>query len=87
MVALLARTKFYGGGHKLSGFDAAHLGRDTSYVGRGRVRPKTPVGAETIAQRRAREAAEARGEKPPGDEPVSDDKQDTDVHASTGGKG
>jgi len=44
-VALLARTKFFGGGHKLSGFDPEHLGRTVVYAGRGRVR--TP--AETAA--------------------------------------
>ena len=43
VVTLLARTKFFGGGHKLSGFDAAHLGRSVAYAGRGRVR--TPSGA------------------------------------------
>ena len=41
MVTLLARTRFFGGGHRLSGFDAAHLGRTVAYAGRGRVR--TPV--------------------------------------------
>ena len=46
MVALLARTKFFGGGHQLSGFDAEHLGRAVAYVGRGRVRtPARCVGA------------------------------------------
>ena len=39
MVALLARTKFFGDGHPLSGFDAKHLGRQVTYAGRGRVRP------------------------------------------------
>jgi preprotein translocase subunit SecD len=38
VVALLARTRFFGGGHKLSGFDAAHLGRAVTYTGRGTVR-------------------------------------------------
>lgn len=43
-VALLARTKFFGGGHKLSGFDPVHLGRAVTYTGRGRVRtPATPA--------------------------------------------
>jgi preprotein translocase subunit SecD len=36
IVTLLARTKFFGGGHKLSGFDAAHLGRS------GRLRRPRP---------------------------------------------
>lgn len=38
-VVLLSRTHFFGGGHKLSGFDADHLGRSVTYAGRGRVRP------------------------------------------------
>lgn len=39
LVQLLSRTRFFGGGHKLSGFDALTLGaKSPSYVGRGRVR-------------------------------------------------
>jgi preprotein translocase subunit SecD len=40
VVTLLARTKFFGEGHKLSGLDAAHLGisgRKVSEIGRGAV--------------------------------------------------
>lgn len=48
MVALLSRTRFFGGGHRLSGFDPEHLGRTVVYAGRGRVR-----GGPTIAERRA----------------------------------
>jgi preprotein translocase subunit SecD len=51
MVALLARTPFFGGGHKWSGFDAEHLGRAVVYTGRGttsgqsrRPGPAKPVG-------------------------------------------
>ncbi|WP_432484057.1 protein translocase subunit SecD [Kineococcus esterisolvens] len=56
VVALLARTKFFGGGHKLSGFDPEHLG---SVVARhalhhGAHRP-------TVAERRAAERARADG--------------------------
>ncbi|MEJ5888283.1 protein translocase subunit SecD [Pseudokineococcus marinus] len=36
LVTLLARTRFFASGHRLSGFDAEHLGR-TVYAGRGRV--------------------------------------------------
>ncbi|SDQ47793.1 protein translocase subunit SecD [Quadrisphaera sp. DSM 44207] len=61
VVALLARTKFFGGGHRLSGFDAEHLGRTVAYAGRGRVRTPAERGArQTIAERRAAERA-ARG--------------------------
>jgi preprotein translocase subunit SecD len=47
MVTLLARTRFFGSGHKLSGFDAAHLGRAVAYTGRGRTRTpgRVPDGA------------------------------------------
>jgi preprotein translocase subunit SecD len=40
-VVLLSRTKFFGGGHRLSGFDAEHLGRAVTYTGRGRVREQS----------------------------------------------
>jgi len=65
IVTLLARTKFFGGGHKLSGFDAAHLGRSVAYAGRGRVR--TPAGAvaarETTPGTRTLTLAERRAER------------------------
>jgi preprotein translocase subunit SecD len=72
MVSLLARTRFFGGGHKLSGFDAEHLGRSVSYAGRGRVRSgSAPVPVRTggtIAERRAeRERAAQAGEDEPAD--------------------
>ncbi|HVN12888.1 MAG TPA: protein translocase subunit SecD [Kineosporiaceae bacterium] len=44
-VTLLARTTFFGGGHRLSGFDAEHLGRSVAYAGRGRVRTPAPATA------------------------------------------
>jgi preprotein translocase subunit SecD len=78
IVTLLARTRFFGGGHKLSGFDAAHLGRSVAYAGRGRVR--TPSGAVaareaepaaralTLAERRAERERAASGNAPPGAE-------------------
>jgi preprotein translocase subunit SecD len=55
MLGLISRTRFFGGGHKLSGFDAAHLGRAVTYTGRGTVRPprppasreRTPAGASS----------------------------------------
>ncbi len=75
MVAVLARTRFFGGGHRLSGFDAAHLGRTVAYAGRGQVRTQARRGADapaeadaptpgrqTIAERKAaeRKAAERK---------------------------
>ncbi|WP_299036621.1 protein translocase subunit SecD [uncultured Pseudokineococcus sp.] len=40
LVSLLARTPFFAGGHRLSGFEGEHLGR-TVYAGRGRLRQPT----------------------------------------------
>jgi preprotein translocase subunit SecD len=51
VVSMLARTRFFGGGHRLSGFDAKHLGRAPAYAGRGRVRGSGE--RMTIAERRA----------------------------------
>jgi preprotein translocase subunit SecD len=45
LVSLLARTKFFGQGHKLSGLDASHLGikgRKVNEIGRATAKPSTP---------------------------------------------
>ncbi|WP_291382173.1 protein translocase subunit SecD [Demequina sp.] len=58
VLALLARTKFFGEGHKFSGLDPRQLGRDTMYKGRGRVAgPETS--ALTLAERKAAKARSA----------------------------
>ncbi|HET9657961.1 MAG TPA: protein translocase subunit SecD [Kineosporiaceae bacterium] len=76
MVTVLARTKFFGGGHKLSGFDPEHLGRSITYAGRGRVRgPGEERSGGTIAERRA---AAARATEGP-DQPGAEDPGETDV--------
>ncbi len=50
VLTLLARTKFFGNGHKWSGFDPERLGaKGVTYAGRGRV---------TIADRKARQGAQ-----------------------------
>ncbi len=49
VLALLARTKFFGQGHVLSGLDPRQLGRDSFYKGRGRV----AVAELTLAERKA----------------------------------
>lgn len=49
MVTLLSRTHFFGGGHRLSGFDAEHLGRAITYTGRGTVRTPARKSAATAA--------------------------------------
>jgi preprotein translocase subunit SecD len=57
MVTLLSRTKFFDGGHALSGFSASQLGRVTpAYAGRGRVRSAAPDRGLSIAERRAAQA-------------------------------
>ena len=43
MVTLLARTKFYGQGHKLSGLDPARLGARSPWRGSGRRAPSRPA--------------------------------------------
>ena len=66
VLTLMARTRFFGGGHRLSGFDAEHLGRTVAYAGRGRVRTPGVRGKAsaqraaplTIAERKALEAKE-----------------------------
>jgi preprotein translocase subunit SecD len=56
MITLLARTKFYGDGHRLSGLDPARLGARSPWRGRRPVtRPQTreaPGGAATAARPR-----------------------------------
>jgi preprotein translocase subunit SecD len=50
VVAILAHTKFFGGGHKWSGLDPDRLGAKTRYVGRGRFSgPRPGTGAKTPA--------------------------------------
>lgn len=66
IMTILAKTKFFGEGHKLSGFDPEGLGLErTRYVGRGRVvgagqpAAKHPSGKRmTIAERKAQQEAE-----------------------------
>jgi preprotein translocase subunit SecD len=57
-LAILARTKFFGDGHRFSGLDPRQLGRDAVYKGRGRV--LAPEGAGelklTLAERKAKKA-------------------------------
>jgi preprotein translocase subunit SecD len=50
VVAILAHTKFFGGGHKWSGLDPDRLGAKTRYVGRGRFSgPRPGTGTKTPA--------------------------------------
>ncbi len=47
LVALLAHTKFFGGGHPLSGLDPERLGAKPRYVGRGKFSGPRPATATT----------------------------------------
>ncbi len=58
-MVLLAKTKFFGNGHKLSGLDPTQLGREAMYKGRGRVKTG-PTSTLTLAERKA---AAAKGEQ------------------------
>lgn len=58
VLALLARTKFFGEGHRFSGLDPRQLGRDTMYKGRGRV-SAPEASALTLAERKAAKARAA----------------------------
>ena len=50
VVAMLAHTKFFGGGHKWSGLDPERLGAKVRYVGRGRFSgPRSTSAAKTPA--------------------------------------
>jgi preprotein translocase subunit SecD len=88
MVTLLARTRFFGGGHPLSGFDPVHLGRSVSYTGRGTVRTppaRRPEAAtvaargagQSIAERKAAERAAADAGVAPAGPPARERVQDT----------
>ncbi|MFN3866629.1 MAG: protein translocase subunit SecD, partial [Demequina sp.] len=63
LMVLLARTKFFGEGHKWSGLDPRQLGREVLYKGRGRVRSGDAVSSDglTLAERKA---AARRGQTP-----------------------
>jgi len=52
-LGILAQTKFFGQGHRISGLDPRQLGRESFYKGRGRV----AVAEMTLAERKAAERA------------------------------
>ena len=64
IMVLLARTRFFGEGHRMSGLDPRQLGRETLYKGRGRVRTPAAPAADglTLAERRAAERRAAAGQ-------------------------
>jgi preprotein translocase subunit SecD len=64
MLVLMARSKFFGEGHRFSGLDPRQLGKSTIYKGRGRAVATPTAGGEpasglTLAERKA---AAAKGE-------------------------
>jgi len=61
VLGLLARTKFFGEGHRFSGLDPRQLGRDAIYKGRGRVAVPDGTGEPTLtlAERKAHKARSA----------------------------
>jgi preprotein translocase subunit SecD len=92
VVSLLARTKFFGGGHRLSGFDPVHLGRSVAYAGRGAVRapggrratapaPAVPAGG-SIAERKSGQSIAAR--KAAASTADTDDPADTPAEQTAG---
>lgn len=77
VLVLLGRTRFFGNGHPLSGFDPKQLGIETLYKGRGRVAtPATlpapgglPAGDSSQLTLAERKAAAAKAAKPAPTEP------------------
>ncbi|WP_432494425.1 protein translocase subunit SecD [Kineococcus gypseus] len=82
VVALLARTRFFGGGHKLSGFDPEHLGSAVArHALHGGARRPT-VAERRAAERAAAAAAEDRdGGTPDGDVQAGDAQDGAGVGA------
>ena len=62
VLVLLSKTRFFGDGHKLSGFDPRQLGRETLYKGRGRVAVSKSASTSTMTLAE-RKAAAAKGEQ------------------------
>ncbi|MFV0633527.1 protein translocase subunit SecD [Demequina sp.] len=71
VMVLLARTKFFGEGHKWSGLDPRTLGREVIYKGRGRTTSKgaAAAGGLTLAERKAA----ARKAEPVADAPAQEE--------------
>ena len=66
VVALLAHTEFFGGGHKWSGLDPDRLGAKLRYVGRGQFAGPRPA---SVMASTARAAASTRPSSPPSTTP------------------
>ncbi|WP_061965635.1 protein translocase subunit SecD [Demequina aurantiaca] len=94
ILVLLGRTKFFGDGHPMSGFDPKQLGRDTMYKGRGRVASPSAksvsgsTGADgsplTLAERKA---AAAKAAQPAPADSADDGASDATDPASASAEG
>jgi len=60
VVSMLARTRFFGGGHRLSGLDPERLGAKVRYVGRGKFTGPTAPAPPAHARAAGRPAAGSR---------------------------
>ena len=60
VVSMLARTRFFGGGHRLSGLDPERLGAKVRYVGRGKFTGPTAPARPAHARATGRPAAGSR---------------------------
>ncbi|MEH0110883.1 protein translocase subunit SecD [Tersicoccus sp. MR15.9] len=59
-MVLLARTRFFGGGHRMSGLDPERLGAVPFYRGAGRIREPVLAGAGSTPVRKGRNAGASR---------------------------
>lgn len=86
IMELLVGTRFFGEGHRFSGFDPEHLGAKSSaiYAGRGRVSARRPAGGAqpapspssgTAGEERAKSLAERRFEAAHAPQPADDPAQ------------
>jgi preprotein translocase subunit SecD len=66
MVTMLSRTRFFDGGHRMSGFSAEQLGRAATYAGRGRVRQPAAATAGAGGGRSRSAAKAGESAKPAG---------------------
>ncbi|GIG54643.1 protein translocase subunit SecD [Demequina activiva] len=90
VMVLLAKTRFFGEGHPLSGLDPRQLGREALYKGRGRVRSTASAPSSdglTLAERKAAAKRAAAGEPSPQDVTAVDDEADAVDAANSETKG
>ena len=69
VVALLAHTEFFGGGHKWSGLDPERLGAKVRYVGRGQFAGPKPASVMASTSGAAAATSSTRPSRPPSTTP------------------